>query len=291
MEISSRWYKAAGASLIAAAITARYVAKWKRARYLRLRAEAERLATGGRYFIGLDLTDPYAAHVRPCDVAVLDPDLECHFSQWEYSEDGSGIIPLAALGRSFLLAVDGPQGLAGQEEALVRLCERRVNAPGRTPYEFPATGKPYTGFITGSVKLYHRLVTSGSRFRLLGMDTLPAHEANLMEVFPGAAWKALASSNSLPRKGTKAGRKARCALLQAQGVEFAADGLPTDDQLDAAMAAWTGYSFSRGRGVLEGSPPWFDKQYNVIREGYIVQPAMPPAEAVNGDAGPYAPTG
>lgn len=291
MDISSRWYKAAGASLIAGAITARYVARWRRSRSLRRDADQERLPTGGRYFIGLDLTDPYAERRRPCTVAVLDPELHCQFSLWDYNEQGSGIIPVSALGRAFLLAIDGPQGLAGQEEAQMRASERAVHAPGHSTYELPVNGKPYGGFIAGSVKLFYHLVTSGGRFRLLGLGNVPTHDANLMEVYPGAGWKALAGLGRLPRKATVEGRKTRLALLQAQGVQFADSGPFSHDQLDAAMAAWSGYRFNRGQVSIEGSAPWLDSEYHVIREGYIVRPTLALGDADADRVEAYAPTG
>ena len=76
------------------------------------RGKGDRGLGGGRCFIGLDLSDPTAENKRPCDYAVLDSDLVCTFGQWEYREDAARIIPDRALGRSFILAIDGPQGLA-----------------------------------------------------------------------------------------------------------------------------------------------------------------------------------
>ena len=276
MDVSSRWYGAAGASLVAAAVTARYVAKWRRHRSLRRVGQGDREAGGGRWFIGLDLSDPNAARTRPCDVAVLDPGLACSFDQWNYREDGSGIVPTRALGRAFLLAVDGPQGLAGRQDATMRESERIVNAPGRTPYEFPNDGRPYGGFITGSVKLFHRLVTSGSRFRLLGMEGVPPTDTTLIEVFPGAAWREEARL-PLPPKRTQDGRQARLELLHELGMTFHSDGLPTVDQLDAAMAAWVAYLFHAGEARPEGRAPELDPAAGVLREGYIVQPGARPA--------------
>jgi hypothetical protein len=286
MDVSHpRWYGAAGATLVAAGITARYVAKWRRRRYLRKGGEGGRGPSGGRYYIGLDLTDPYAKNKRPCDIAVLSPDLECTFAKWDYKGDGSGIVPSRALGRSFIMAVDGPQGLAGSPGATVRESERLVAAPGRTPYELPKEGKPYSGFIRGSVELFYRLVTSGNRFRLLGLDDVTPGDANLIEVFPGAAWKIVAKQ-PLPPKRTVDGREARRELLESLGMTFEGGGLPTDDQLDAAMAAWAAFSFDEGRAAVVGYAPELDQEAGAVREGYVVQPLPGDADGAEPEVAP-----
>ena len=272
MRGNPRVYGAAGASVLAAAVTARYIAKWRQRRTTR-GAGGGREVGGGRCFIGLDLSDPTAAQKRPCDYAVLDTDLTCTFGQWDYREDASHIIPDRAIGRSFILAIDGPQGLAGSPDAPMRQSERRVNAPGRTPYTLPPDGKPYSGLIAGSVRLFHRLVESGSRFRLLGLDGTPASNATLVEVFPGGAWKVVSNGTQLPSKRTLEGRRTRTGLLAGLGVQLPSGDTPTNDQLDAAMAAWTAYKLWMGEAVIEGEGPRWDAEARVIREGYVVQPA------------------
>ena len=269
-------YGAAGASVLAAAVTARYIAKWRQRRTMRQGGGRE--IGGGRCFIGLDLTDPTAEQKRPCDYAVLDSELVCTFGQWDYREDASHIIPDRALGRSFILAIDGPQGLAGSREATMRVSERRVNAPGRTPFTLPSDGRPYSGLITGSVRLFHRLVENGGRFRLLGLGGTSASDTTLIEVFPGGAWKVVSAGTQLPSKRTLEGRRIRTELLTGLGVQLPSEDTPTDDQLDAAMAAWSAYKLWVGEAVIEGEGPRLDTETGVIREGYIVQPAP----AVNG---------
>lgn len=285
MDISSRWYGAAGATLVAAGITARYVSKWRRRRYLRGAGPSDRGPKGSRYYVGLDLTDPYAGRKRPCNVAVLGPNLDCTFEKWTYHEDGSGIIPSRVLGRSFIMAIDGPQGLAGTPDATVRESERLVNAPGRTPYNLPEPGKPYAGFTKGSVLLFHRLVTSGSRFRLLGLDDVPAGDANLIEVYPGGAWK-IVSDQPLPLKRTMDGRSARVEVLTSLGITFRSSDLPTVEQLDAALAAWTAFSFDQGHAKLEGFSPEMDRDAGAVREGFVVHPLPPDLEDGEPDVAP-----
>lgn len=274
MKFSSKWYKAAGISIVAGAVTARYVAKWRHSRSLRRESESPNSLFRDKYFIGIDLTDLLRPEPPPCDVAVLNPDFECSFSKWEYNETGSGIVPVSALGRSFILSIDGPQGLAGFKNANMRTSEREVGAPGHSGYSLPPKNKPYGGFIAGSVNLFHQLVTSGSRFRLLGMDGVALHEANLLEVFPGGAWKVLAGNRRLPRKETAKGREMRQAILEGKGIKFSEPGPLTTDQLDAALAAFTGLCFYQGLAVTLGTSPWMDHTRDVIREGYIVEPRL-----------------
>ncbi|MDE2764982.1 MAG: DUF429 domain-containing protein [Chloroflexota bacterium] len=276
MHLPSRRYQALGAGIVAGAVTARYIAKWRRRRSRRMGDQREEPPPSGRYFIGLGLTDPSAANRRPCEEAVIDPTMRCSFSQWDYDEEGASIVPEAALGKSFVLAVGGPQGLAADAGATARVSERLVNASPRSAYQPPADDRPCAGFMTGSAKLFYKLATGGSRFRLLGLNDLPAHEANLIEVFPYAAWRELASE-ALPPKRSVEGRRHRANLLQAQGVILPAE-LPTDDQLDAAVAAWLARCFDNDAVKLEGDAPVLDRKAGVIREGYIVQPrALEPA--------------
>ena len=275
MRGNPRVYGAAGASVLAAAVTARYIAKWRQRRTTGHGGGGREIG-GGRCFVGLDLSDPTALQQRPCDYAVLDTELVCTFGQWDYREDGSHIIPNRAVGRSFILAIDGPQGLAGAPDATMRESERRVNAPGRTPFMLPTDGRPYAGLITGSVRLFHRLVESGRRFRLLGLDGTPASDTTLIEVFPGGAWKLVSNGTQLPAKRTLNGRRTRTELLAGLGVQLPDGDTPTDDQLDAAMAAWTAYKLWVGEAVIEGEGPRLDTETGVIREGYVVQPAPAP---------------
>lgn len=269
-------YSAAGASVVAAAFTARYVAKWRRRRTMR--SGGERGGANGPCFIGLDLSDPTARSPRPCDYAVMDEDLVCAFGQWEYRENGARIIPDQAIGRSFILAVDGPQGLAGMPDAKVRQSERLVRAPGRTPYALQEPGSgPYAGLIAGSVRLFAALTASGSRFRLLGLNGTPASDATLIEAYPGGAWKALAGGASLPAKRTAEGRRVRAEMLETLGVQLPPDVAPTDDQLDAAIAAWTAHQLWIGEADAVGDPPSLDDE-GVIREGYVVMPSPPPPD-------------
>ncbi len=69
---------------------------------------------------------------------------------------------------------------------------RLLCAPGRTPDALPAFGRPYAGFLRGSVLLFDALERAGAR--LFGPG------AGLLEAFPGASWAHL--GKALPPKAT-----------------------------------------------------------------------------------------
>lgn len=225
------------------------------------------------YFVGVDPADPYARVPRPWDVAVLDRDLRCAFHLWEHNPSGEGIVPAEVAGESWVLAIDGPQGLAAAPGDRGRECERRLRTPGRVGYTLPTPGRrPYDGFMRGSVELFYHLCQQGGQFRLLGDEGVVPSKANLLEVYPGAAWPVLAGSGvHLPNKRSAAGREARRRLLEERGVRFPRGVRITHDHLDAALAAWTAYRFATGAATWVGRPPFHDAQAGVLREGFIVQ--------------------
>lgn len=227
-------------------------------------------------FIGIDLADPFAKHERLCTRAILEPDLHCTFGDWIYDETGSAIVPPEILQLTYILAIDGPQGLAASPEQRMRACEQQLGVAGKSPYDLPPIGHPYAGFVRGSVKLFYSLYKSGGG-RLFGMQKSPS-SSNLIEVYPGSAWFVLADGCRLAKKRSLEGRKARYALLARQGLSFpqgySLQTLPTHDQLDAAVAAYIAYLFKKGKTSSYGRNPFEDPSRNVLREGLIVQPAF-----------------
>jgi len=224
-------------------------------------------------FIGIDLSDPFAKRGRPCTRATVRPNFNCIFDEWEYDVTGSQIVPDDILPTQFLVAIDGPQGLAGNPECTMRLSERRLAAAGKSPYAFRPIGQPYAGFVQGSVRLFHSLGKS-QHFQLYGLNNEKGH-ANLIEVYPGAAWP-LISGRRLPKKNLLAGRQSRYALLMSMGITFSPkytlEVPPTHDQLDAAVAAYIAYLFTLGRTTECGQNPFEDAKLDVLREGWIIQP-------------------
>lgn len=172
-----------------------------------------------------------------------------------------------------VLAVDGPQGLAGSVESSMRQCERQLRAAGKSSYELPAAGRPYAGLVRASVELFWSLVQSGD-FSLHGLTGKGG--VVLLEVYPGSAWPVLAGGKPLWKKASPDGREQRRAILASCEVQFPAglseDLTPTHDQLDAALAAYIACRFWQGRSASYGASPFQDDEAGVLREGYIVQP-------------------
>ena len=228
------------------------------------------------FFIGIDLSDPFAKHQRSCTRAILGSDLRCAFDEWEYDATGSAIVPPELVHLPHIVAMDGPQGLAGSSERGMRLCEQQLGAAGKSSYAFRPIGQPYAGFVRGSVGLFHSLCRSGD-FHLHGVEQTQESNTNLIEVYPGAAWPVLARQR-LKNKRLLEGRRLRYGLMVRLGIIFAQrysiEMLPTHDQLDAAMAAYIAYLFKNGKTSDYGENPFEDAAAETLREGLIVQPVF-----------------
>jgi hypothetical protein len=226
-------------------------------------------------YIGIDLTDPYAKHIRPVTRAILDENLRCVFDEWHYEESGTGIIPFDLLSKRCIIAIDGSQGLAGSQSQKMRHCEHQLGTAGKSPFELILDKRPFAGFIKGSVRLFYSLFKSGD-YNLYGMESLPKNTSVLIEVYPGAAWRVLVGGQTKNKKKSLDGRKERFVLIKSRGITFgngfSTENPPTHDQLDAALAAYIAYLFGKGMTVDFGESPFEDNACSVLREGFIVQP-------------------
>jgi len=226
-------------------------------------------------FLGWDLTDPFARAPRPVDVADVDAPGQVRFAEhrWPAVSRTRGLDP-AVLLEAFplsakdVLVIDGPQALA-RPGASVREAERLLRAPGRTPDVLPEPGRPFTGFVRGSVLLFAALRARGGH-PMLDADTPALEEARLFEAFPGATWRALAVEK-LGAKASREGRERRRAVLEARGLRFPSGMLPTHDQLDAALCAWLGWLTRKApeHVIAVGAPLTMDAQ-GWLREGRIL---------------------
>jgi len=239
------------------------------------------------FFIGVDPSDPYAENKRPCARAILRPDLHCEFDYWQYARTGAAIVPPDKAQFPYILAVDGPQGLAGTPGQEMRVCDQCLGTAGKSPYDLPDIKdpykRPYSGFVRGSIELFYSLHKSG--FYLLGIQKAELLHTNLIEVYPGRAWlelfnhlEKLLEKKILEKKRSPEGRRQRYMLLSNQGVVFdpkhSFDKPPTHDELDAAMAAYIAFLFKHEKTHNYGRDPYEDASLGVLREGLIVQPSF-----------------
>ncbi len=271
MRLPPRRYQAMGAAIVAGAVTARYVAKWRRRRLRRLGEQREVTFSSNKVFVGISFPDRLTESQLSCSVAMIDSELRCHFSVWQFREDGLGILPNTALGKSFTLAISGPQGLAANENAVSRESEQKTNTSRKTPYSITSDKNVKSELIRESTTLFYNLVSSGSRFRLLGLHDTSVRDANLIEVSADTAWSSMART-ALPAKVSLEGRRRRAELLQGEGVDFISGPLISDIQLDSAICAWTAFCLESGKAQLVGTSPFADSEENVFREGFIIQP-------------------
>ena len=223
------------------------------------------------FFIGIDLSDPLAKQKRSCTRAILTSKLTLSFDEWPYDLSGSKIVPEEISKSPHVLAIDGPQGLASDPRQGMRLSERLLHTAGKSPYELPSSGRPYSGFVYGSVKLFYSLSTSHN-FNLYGLKGLERDKANLIEVYPGSAWP-IFSGRKLKNKRLLEGRRERYQILLERGLRFEPRyEPPSHDQLDAALAAYIAYLFKCGKTQDFGEEAFEDASFAVLREGFIVQP-------------------
>jgi hypothetical protein len=230
---------------------------------------------GKDYWVGADLTDRYARTPRPIDVCWLaeteDATFLAYFGTWDWGPsnqrvDASSL--LLELKGARGVALDGPQGLAAQSKSM-RECERQLGAAGKTPDARPSGNRPFAGYINSSLDLFAALAA-------VGLELDDVRTGAVAESYPGACWAPLTSSK-LDKKDTVEGRRQRWQVLQAFGVSAGnvAVGIPTHDQLDAAIGALlSAAKHDRVRNLkvdLVGTPGFADAS-GLWREGRILVP-------------------
>src|SRR5271166_5996038 len=175
---------------------------------------------------------------------------------------------------ALLILLDGPQGWKDPANGLAhcRVCERKLNAPGKTG--LPGHTKPegYRPFIEFSIAVFAALDKRGWR-RFDPMAWRPGCPA-VVETFPLSAWR------SLKLKGLPAKNKtrpddvvARLRSLTDSGLVSSAGTIPDHDQLQAIVAGLAGLGIQSGdrrRYSFEGIPSSLID--GLWREGYIVNP-------------------
>jgi len=218
------------------------------------------------WFLGVDLSDPHARGARPVTIAAMDRWRRVQYRTWTFDLLGGGLVSEDIAAEGFVLAIDGPQGLASKGRK-VREAERLLRTPGRTADVAPVPGsRPYAGFLAGSVQLFTALRSAG--LSILG--EVPHDEAVVLEVYPADLWAKWANK-TLPKKTLPAGRRARYDLLRGFGLDLPVgpDAI-THDKLDAAAAAFLAYLWATGGAKEYGPAPAWDEEAGALREGIIV---------------------
>ena len=226
-------------------------------------------------YLGIDLSDRYANNRRPNDVCCLSSiesnKLAATFWLWEWPEpahplDVSEISEEIRAAKSTM--IDGPQALASSGK-LLRVCERKCGAAGKTPGVLPSLGKPFAGFIRSSVELF-------SAFAAFELSVSPSQfMGGISEVYPGDIWHRLVG-RIIPKKSTHEGRRARKLILESLGI-IGLPELPTHDENDACISALIAAAADGKVGGMcvrgIGSPLSRDPD-GTLREGRIVVPLL-----------------
>lgn len=226
-------------------------------------------------WLGVDLSDRYAPEPRANQVCGLDPvdgRLAARFWTWSWDAPGAALevaAPLDDVRATRCALLDGPQCLARAGHA-ARACEVAFDTPWRTPDRLPAPDGSAAGAQRSSVELFAAFFAARVRVSPVAVT------GGVGEVAPGALWRGLERFGlaRLPEKASEPGRRARRAVLEALDVYFGALELPTQDQLDACLAAVTAaaadggvrgvHARARGDGV-------FRTEDGLLREGPIVE--------------------
>ena len=240
-------------------------------------------------YIGVDLTDRYAATIRPIDVCGLYPrgrgKFRAVFYEWHWDAaadwDRPDALRVDAIVKELQSAkcsmIDGPQGLA-RPARMMRECERLCSAAGRTPWHRPermmakrGIHRPFAGFVNSGLDLFQALYAAGLSLSPVGFT------GGVNECYPGArqCWRRLAGRKLLA-KPTEAGRRERKRICEVLGIQFPPGQLPTHDENDACIGALLAATADGQIPGLElmsfGDAVYLDA--GVLREGPIACPGV-----------------
>ena len=214
--------------------------------------------TARPWFVGVDLTDPFAVDARPVVLAIMDRWRRVRFATWTYSPDGAGMLPGDVERDGFVVAVDGPQGLP-QEGKKARACELKLKN------HVIADGIPH-----GSLKLFNVLRSEFKKADLNLCGEGSWEKCALLETEPDdlfARWL----GKELMKKTTPQGRRQRFDILRGFGIDLPVDSEAiTHDQLDAVASAFGAYLWSQKETKQLGDAPVWDAKANTLREGFII---------------------
>jgi hypothetical protein len=169
-----------------------------------------------------------------------------------------------------ILLLDGPQGWKHPENGLAhsRICERKLNTPGKTG--LPGSAKPanYLPFMAFSIEVFAVLVAAG-------FELWTDHVAPLLvvESFPLSAWRQLGLAPLPAKSKARAEDLARATEDLLRLFPLKLHGKLSHDELQALVAALAGVPLARrchtGYAVVGAPPTRVDDTW---REGFIVNP-------------------
>lgn len=170
-----------------------------------------------------------------------------------------------------LLILDGPQAWKDPANGLQhsRVCERRLNTPGKTGLPGHATPKNYLPFIAFSIAVFQHLVALGFELWTGRPTTRPL----VLESFPSSAWRSLGLA-PLPAKAKASPKHLQDALVELRGLfPIQVEGPLSHDETQALVAAPAGVAVARGCQLgftSAGTAP--SLREDIWYEGFIVNP-------------------
>ncbi len=182
------------------------------------------------------------------------------------------------------IAVDAPQGLPNpSRSAKVRACDRAAGTPTK---RLPITRMEMErGAYDDGKKVAYQSVIH------LGVDLFWYNRSNLykggsaknkiLEIYPRAILQALVGK-SIPSKRRQPVEYGQLVVEVMRELGLCCPGviIPSDDQADAMLCAYTARCALEGRIEVPGEAPHSDKEETVIREGYIVLPEKKAADGI-----------
>lgn len=181
---------------------------------------------------------------------------------------------LAAMPGLDAVGIDMPLGLmAGEERASDRAAQRLLATrsasifvmPPRPVFDAPdhATGTALAVALTGkgiSIQAWGLKAKLLEAEALSGQSSLP-----LFEVHPELSFRELGLLAGDGSKKSWRGQRARLRVLAASGIVIPehlgpVDGIPADDVLDAAAAAWSAHRIAGGTAFCLPDPPQVNEQ-------------------------------
>lgn len=168
------------------------------------------------------------------------------------------------------LAIDIPIGVPKTGERVAdRLARERIGARRSSIFMTRPKAVLEAPTFAAANELSLRVVGTGISLQAYGMrrriaevDPLARRDERIVEVHPEVSFAELAGAPLAYAKNSWRGAPLRRSLLATAGIVIPdeigeANGVPVDDILDAAIAAWSAQRIARGEAILLPDPPEF----------------------------------